>query len=377
MAAGMVTPRMKPSLMLILGLIVLSGPLARPAAAEFEAEAARAQPAATPSPQPPGSASGPLLLPVIPTATPQSAVLPLVPEADCCTGVFWSPDSVWVAYVARPKGARAAGIYGAAVDGSGVRRLYSRVGLLSPDWSLMAYPDDGKTILMSTASGRKWVLPAAGKAVWFSPSKDRIIWETGSSTYAHLDLRRRAIWMANIDGSRALKAVTTYGGGFIGWTAAEANLLVSGRLSAYDPRGVWVIPLDASPPWLLFEADRIRDPLLSPDGAWLAFYLAFGADAAQDGLWLVKTDGSQQHHLPIFGAYRWRSGDQLLVIPQTMPPGELELLQVDAPSGESKRLTLAEPGLLISANDWQPSPDGRWLAYVSADGGGLMLAPLP
>jgi Tol biopolymer transport system component len=163
----------------------------------------------------------------------------------------------------------------------------------------------------------------------------------------------------------------------MGWTADEANLLVSGRLSALDPRGIWVIPLDASPPWLLFEADRIHAPLLSPDGTWLAFYLAFGADASQDGLWIVKTDGSQQHHLPNFGSYRWRSGDQLLVIPQAMEPDEPELLQVDASSGESRRLTPFEWGASIGANDWQPSPDGRWLAFVSADGAGLMLAPLP
>lgn len=363
--------------LLIAWLMVIAGPLAGPAAASFDAEPGRPQPASTPSPPPAGSPSGALLLPVSPTGTPPPGVRALVPEAGCCTGVFWSPDSVWVAYVARPKSARAAGIYGAAVDGTGVRRLYSRVGLLSPDWALMAYPDDGKTILMSTASGRKWVVPAAGNAVRFSPSRDRIIWETGSSTYAHLDLRRRAIWMANVDGSRAIKAVTTYGGGFIGWTADEANLLVSGRLSAYDPRGVWVIPLDASPPWLLFAADQIHDPLLSPDGAWLAFYQAFGADASQDGLWIVKTDGSQQHHLPYFGAYRWRSGDQLLVIAQAMEPDDPELLQVDAPSGESRRLAAFEQGASIAANDWQPSPDGRWLAFVSADGGGLMLAPLP
>jgi hypothetical protein len=274
------------------------------------------------------------------------------------------------------KGARAAGIYGAAVDGTGVRRLYSRVGQLSPDWSLMAYPDDDKTILMSTASGRKWVVPAAGKAVWFSPSRDRLVWETGSSMYAHLDLRRRAIWMANVDGSQALKAVTTFGGGFIGWTADEAHLLVSGRLSASDPRGIWVIPLDGAPPWLLFAADHIRDPLLSPDGSWLAFYLAFGPDPSQDGLWLVKTDGTEQHHLPVFGAYRWRANDQLLVIPQNLA-GELPMLQIDAPSGESRRLALPRGVLSISANDWQPSPDGRWLAYVAAGTGALMLTALP
>ena len=183
--------------------------------------------------------------------------------------------------------------------------------------------------------------------------------------------------MSNVDGSRALRVVTTFGGNFIGWTEDEANLLVSGRLSSYDPRGIWVVPLDASPPWLLFGADRVRDPLLSPDGRWLAFYLAFDTDPSQDGLWLVKTDGSQQHHLPFFGSYRWRSADQLLVIPQTLEPGALDLLQVDAPTGEARELTLPGPGVSIAANDWRPSPDGRWLAFVSAEDGGLKLAPLP
>ena len=368
---------MRPMWLVLLVLSVLGGPLAGPTTLASGPAVDAPMQAATPGTVGLATPGGGLLLPVGPTATPQPEIRTLVSGPSCCTGIVWSPDSVWVSYVARPKSAPAAGIFGAAVDGTGVRRLYSRVGLLSPDWALMAYPDDGKTILMSTASGRKWVVPAGGKSVVFSPSRDRVIWETGSSTYSHLDLRRRAIWMSNIDGSHALRVVITFGGNFIGWTEDEANLLVSGRLSSYDPRGIWVVPLDASPPWLLFGADRVRDPLLSPDGRWLAFYIAFDADPAQDGLWLVKTDGSQQHHLPFFGSYRWRSNDQLLVIPQELGPGALELMQVDAPSGEASELTLPEPGLSIAANDWQPSPDGRWLAFVSAEDGGLKLAPLP
>ncbi|MCJ7514099.1 MAG: hypothetical protein MUO23_14190 [Anaerolineales bacterium] len=368
---------MKPVYLVLLLLGVMGGPAASHGSLVIEGSQPSRQSNASPNLQATATSPGGLLLPLSPTSTPPQETHTLVPDSGCCTSVFWSPDSLWVAYVAKPEGPRAAGIYGAAADGTGVRRLFSRVGLLSPDWALMAYPEEEKTILMSTASGRKWVVPAAGRAVRFSPSGGKIIWEIGSSTYAQLDLRRRAIWMADVDGSDALRVVSTYGGGFVGWTAGETILLVSGKLSAYDPRGVWSVPLNATPPWLLFEADRVRDPLLSPDGTWLAFYVAYDTDPARDGLWLVKTDGTQQHQLPVFGAYHWRSGDQLLVVPQDLSSETMQVVQVDAPSGAVAKLPLAGPALAISANDWQPSPDGRWLAYVSGDTGGLMLAPLP
>jgi hypothetical protein len=65
------------------------------------------------------------------------------------------------------------------------------------------------------------------------------------------------------------------------------------------------------------RAERLRGGLLSQDGAWLAYYVALDEDPAQNGLWLVRSDGSTRRKLDrdLFGAYQWRDAGRLLVIP--------------------------------------------------------------
>ncbi len=328
-------------------------------------------------PGPTATATSPILLPSAPTPTPPAGERILVDESWCCTRLFWSPDSLWVAFVAKPKGVTEAGIFGAAVDGTGVRRLFPIVGALAPDWSAMAYPREGKTIVQDTATGRRWAVPSGGKAVRFSPSGLKMAWESGSDGFTHLDLRRRVVWLADRTGSNVQRIVTTYGGGLVGWSVGEANLLVSGRLSADGPSGLWSIPLAGGDPQLLVGVEGVRDPLLSPDSSWVAFYVAFGADPSQDGVWLVKTDGSAAKRLDLFGAYRWRSSDQLLLIPLDLAAPQVELIQINAASGAEARLPLPGSTVDIAGGDWQPSPDGNWIAYVSAQQGEVRLVPLP
>ena len=47
----------------------------------------------------------------------------------------------------------------------------------------------------------------------------------------------------------------------------------------------------------LARANRLRDPSLSPSGKWLVFYSTFDPDPTRNGLWLVRTDGSESRQL--------------------------------------------------------------------------------
>lgn len=44
----------------------------------------------------------------------------------------------------------------------------------------------------------------------------------------------------------------------------------------------------------LARAERLRGQVLSPSGQWIVYYITFDDNPAQNGLWLVRTDGSQR-----------------------------------------------------------------------------------
>jgi len=117
------------------------------------------------------------------------------------------------------------------------------------------------------------------------------------------------------------------------------------------------------------RAERLRGGLLSPDGAWLAYYVALDEDPAQNGLWLVRTDGSTRRKLDrdLFGAYQWRDAGRLLVIPFQPEAISHELLELDVSAGKTRRLTDPDATSFKIANgDWAVSPDGQHVAFVES-----------
>jgi hypothetical protein len=67
-----------------------------------------------------------------------------------------------------------------------------------------------------------------------------------------------------------------------------------------------------------------------------------------------------------------------VVIPLEMDAPGVSLWQVDAASGEAVQLTFPQwTAISIANNDWQISPDGRRMVYLSADGRNLWVLRLP
>ncbi len=192
------------------------------------------------------------------------------------------------------------------------------------------------------------------------------------------DLRQQAIWIANYIGTDAREVVTIMGGDFVGWTNGEGEILVTGRLASHGPSGIWRIMVEDGAGQLLLEMDRIRSPLLSPEGDWLAFMVAFDTQEDRNGLWVMRTDGSFSQKLNLFGAYRWRREGQLLVIPLDLEQSGPALWQVDATTGESWQLIDPQhTSWQIASNDWQPSPDGEKIVFRSAEDQNLWILELP
>ncbi|HEY44807.1 MAG TPA: hypothetical protein G4O11_12565 [Anaerolineae bacterium] len=325
--------------------------------------------------------------PPTPTWTPVRTPTPTVigvqtpfrlTEGGCCPYPSWSPDSRWIPFLDHPGRYEPAGLYAIAANGGEVVLIVERTGIFSRDWSRVAYLDSGRTFVERWADGKRWEIPNEGRSVRFSPSGQLIEWEVMSRGIEFPDLRQQAIWLANYDGTDAREIVTIMGGEFVGWINGEQEILVTGRLAPYGPSGVWKISIEDGAGQLLLEVDRVRSPLLSLGTDWLAFTVAFDTREEQNGLWVMRTDGSFSKKLGIFGAYRWRHEGVLLVIPLDLELPGPTLWQVDVLSGNAWRLVdLSSASLRIASNDWQPSPDGEKMVFRSAEDQNLWVLELP
>ena len=322
------------------------------------------------------------------TPTPTSVPRPLVPgihpkpEAitsdGCCAYPDWSEDSEWILFFDAPKGPESAGLYGIPRAGGPATRITQRMGVFSSDWSLVAYPEAERVFVERWQDGERWTIPSAGRAIHVSPSSKWLAWQIGSSAIQNPDVRVSAIWISGLKGEDARELVTIHGGDLIGWSENEAALLVSGRLAPNGPAGIWRIRIEDGAGQLLFDVDQPREALLSTDGSWLAFIIAFETPSERNGVWLLRTDGGGAKHLDLFGSYRWRSGDQLVLVPLDLSASGPYLVQYDAQRDQWWSLTTPMTTQLpIANNDWRISPDGQWMVFQSYLDHNLYVMELP
>ena len=92
----------------------------------------------------------------------------------------------------------------------------------------------------------------------------------------------------------------------------------------------------------------------------------------------MDTHSGENQKLDIFGAYRWRDANRLLVIPLELDQESHRLLQVDPTNGQVEELIdpKTDP-FRISNGDWSVSPDGNQLAFVSAEDRNIWVIKLP
>jgi hypothetical protein len=392
------------ALILVLALAGCSRQAAPGSVARAESDVvvtATAAPAATPthaSPATPGPTASPTPSPtltatVAPTETPTPASMPApqrfrLTDGGCCTQPFWSPAGDEVRFIDRPPDDTRLGIWGASIARPGAPEFVTeRLEESLAAGGFLVTTTENTTAIERLSDGERWAVPARGRSVRISLGLTRIAWTEGNEDLPP-DRQVTAVWIANLDGSEPRKVVMLRRGGLSGWISDEV-LLVNGRESATATDQVlWALPLDGSPHVELARAERLRGPLLSPSGAWVAYYVTFDADPARNGLWVARTDGGGAKQLPheLFGSYQWRGcpgacdpdGESLLVVP-LQPEAELhELWQFHAESGEAQRLT--DPAVTpfkIANGDWRVSPDGRHIAYVESSDRSIWAITLP
>jgi hypothetical protein len=243
------------------------------------------------------------------------------------------------------------------------------------------YPDGDVTIVQEAATGEQYVIANGGRQVSVSPDGQHVMWQVIASR-GDFDRRRNQTWVANVDGSAAHVVAEAVGLGESQWID-ERRLLLVGLPLGDQPylAAIATLTLDAENGDQLLEIARVARPrgmLLSPQGRWLIYFLTFQTNAADDGLWIVPTDGSwPPRKLHFFGSYRWRDEAHLLYVPMEVGVESHTLWEYDALSGESRPLTNpARTAFKIANNDWAVSPDGRYVVFVSAGDHNLWMIDL-
>jgi hypothetical protein len=313
-----------------------------------------------------------------PTAAETTSSLRQLTMGGCCVNPFWSADSRQVLYIDKPATEAPSGIWGVDLLGSEPVFVTERLGIFSPDQLLRAFPLQGQTYVQRLTDDQTWTIPNGGREVVFSRDGARVAWTTGR-TQPPFDTAERQVWISSVDGSGAQSIFTGYGVGVNAWFP-EDRVLVSGRLPPPESLQVlWMLvpPANGADGWSAVElarGSRLRGVSISPGGEWLAYVSTFSGDPAQDGLWLLSIRTMERRKLDLFGAYRWRDGDHLLLVPLDLSQPNHRILQIEASSGTIKQLTL--PGVSpfkIANGDWSVSPDGKHVAFVSAWDGNIWL----
>jgi hypothetical protein len=282
-----------------------------------------------------------------------------------------------VFFIDKPTGEAQTGIWGVPVAGGAPGLVTARLGIYSTDNQYLAFPKGGQTVVERLADGQQWTIPSEGRAVDFSQDAAWVAWTAGQPG-PPFDTLRREIWISHSDGSQPTLVQSVYGGGFSGWLG-DGRLLFSGRPSLDETvQGIWAVPVSGGDPVLLAKAERFRSIVASPDGSWMAYQVAFTSDPQANGLWVVNTTSLETQRLPVYGAFRWRSSDRLLVIPLDPSQPVQTIWEFQFPSGQSRPLTdPARIPLKIANGDWSVSPNGQYVVYVSSEDLNLWLLQLP
>ncbi len=310
------------------------------------------------------------------TPTPQPILQQLTTNG-CCVQPRFSPngDEIW--YLDQPDPDVSAALYGISIETGEGRLVNDRLGIYSPNGNLLAYPERERTYIQRLSDGEVWEINNGGRQISFSPDGTRTLWVISDSQF-NFDSRRTDVYLADLNGNGGSVAVTLIGGRVLSWLPDASGLLVTNRdvpggdayLARYDFESEEFIQLG--------DAERLRGVRLSPNGEWMTFMISMTENPADNGLWLMRIDGSERRKLPLRGGFQWRTDTELLSIPADFdaPAHYLELYNIE--TEELRKLTdpNAQP-FRVEGGDWQVSRDGQQVVFVSAEDRNIWLIELP
>lgn len=314
---------------------------------------------------------------VLPPASPPEPELQRLTQGGCCPYPAWLSDSTGIFFIQMPEGSSTAQLTQLSIPSQEESVFHEKVGIVSPNGNYLAFPSGGGTRIQDVNSGDQWWVRNGGRGLQFSPDEGKILWEVSSKGLDNLERKQRTLWWSEVAGENSKELVTILGGRFHGWLN-PGWILATGRLDTDGPTGLWKVEVETGDSILLVEAQKFYGVAASPDGEWVAFTRVLDVDPSLNGLWVVGAEGSPLHHIKVFGSYRWSGEDTLFIIPLRVEGLPLELWEVEAPTGEVlQRASIPSEEFEIAGNDWQISPDGKWIVFRSARDQDLWLLAVP
>jgi hypothetical protein len=295
-----------------------------------------------------------------------------ITSGDCCTQPFWNEDSTQVRFVDQPAPDEPLGVWGVDVTGpdSAPQLVSERLGIYSPDGSLIAYPDrdKGVAVVERLADGQRWEIDTQEHRVSFTPDSRGLTWVTYDED-APSDTREETIWLADVDGGNARAVYRSQRSNLVAWLSDDELLMVEGFARSSRVR-LFTLSLKDGTQTELMEGPRMRGLALSPARRYLVYYVQFEPEADLNGVWLVDLQDPAQgpHKLPFFGTYRWRDDQRLIYVPFDPDASAHDFYEYHVLSGQTRRLFPEGTNLTIANNDWRVSPDGRQIALVAVQG---------
>jgi Tol biopolymer transport system component len=315
-----------------------------------------------------------------PSPTPTLPTLRQLTQGGCCTQPFWSADSQRVLFIDDPPGDPPLAIWGVDIARPAAEPevAFERIGFYTAGFTYLIETRGDTTIVERLSDGERWSVPAGGRPVTFSPSRDKVAWSVSND--APFERRVTQVWVAQADGSGAERVAELRRGGLQSWVSDDVLLLSS--YDSFDSReqAYFTLSLSSGETRELVREERLRGSVLSPDRTWLAYFLTFSEDAQRNGVWLVRTDGSERLQLDasLFGAYQWRDDERLVIVPFNPGATYHELWEYDVATDSVRQLTDSDVTPLKIANgDWEVSPDGRHVAFVESRDNNIWLLELP
>ncbi|CAM3674599.1 hypothetical protein [Deinococcus frigens] len=318
---------------------------------------------------------GLLLTAVLAGASALAATLPsrAVLGGECCPGTVWTPDSGALLFLDGPPTRASTGFYQVAATGGEVTRRFSSVAYFSPKLRWAVRPGPGEaTVLERLADGKRFTLPTYGADVSWNDAETGLAY-TRSDTSGNYDRRATRVYVADAFGSPRTVA-TLYGGGVSGWVDDDTLLLSGKSAPGNRDRELFTLNIRSGAKKTLRTALGFRGISLSPDGARVLYTISFDS-AARNGLWLQSTAGGSPTEMGDYGSYRWRDAGRFVLIPLKPGGGAHILRQYNVRANAWN--TLGDLGDQVRQGDWNISPTGKLLNYLSAKDGNVRVLTLP
>jgi hypothetical protein len=253
------------------------------------------------------------------------------------------------------------------------------------------------TYVVHVPSGREWALPttnsttfsADGTVVAYSaaatgqqggaPAGPGQGFSGTAPTFA-----LSSIVVSGADGQSARRIQLPVNGSAVAWLPApdgtqNVRLLLSGRRAERDDPSLFAYDVRDGALVELGRSKRLNGILASPDGTWIAHVAMWNPDPSDNGLWVTRADGGTRRRVALTGSYRWTADNRLLVVPARAGRDEgHQVWEVQPESGTAHRLI--DPQKLrirIANHDWDCTPDGQQMTFVSADDRCLWHLSLP